>query len=127
MDEPVKNTRSRQAPVAGVGGALAWVARGLPLFLWLMAIPGGHAMGQSAATIGATLDQPSTSDSLLSSGAFRLDGPSEDPAHSDNSDPHAGATSLGLQIYGGEIGFGLRPAANEAPPAPPLSGSLPQP
>jgi len=124
MDEAVKNARRRQAPVARVGGARAWVVLGLPLFALLLTIPGGTAAGQSAATVGAALDQPITSDSLLSSGAFRLDGPSEDPAHGDNSDPHAGVTSLGLQIYGGEMGLGQRPATYETPPAPPPSGSI---
>lgn len=127
MDKPVKNTRRRQAPVARIGATLAWVALGLPLFALLLTISGGTATGQSAATVGAALDQPLASDSLLSSGTFRLDGPSDDPAHNDNSDPHGGATSLGLQIYGGDIGLGLHPAANEAPPAPPPSGSLHQP
>lgn len=127
MDEAVKNTRRRKGPVARVGGALAWVALGLPLLALLLTIPGGGAVGQSAVTLGSTLDQPIMTDSLLSTGAFRLDGPSEDPAHSDNSDPYAGATSLGLQIYGGDSGLGLRPATNEAPPTSPPSGSLLQP
>jgi hypothetical protein len=127
MDEAVKNARRRQAPVARVGGARAWVVLGLPLFALFLTIPGGTAAGQSAATVGAALDQPITSDSLLSSGAFRLDGPSEDPAHGDNSDPHAGVTSLGLQIYGSAFGSGPRPAETETPTAPSLGSVLTRP
>lgn len=127
MDERVKNTRRRQAPVARVGGALAWVALGLPLFALLLAIPGGTAAGQSAVTLGSTLDQPPINDSPLFSGGFRLDGPSEPARYSEtDGDPHAGATSLGLQIYGSEFSLAPRPT-DDSPPAPPLGSGLTRP
>jgi len=128
MEGSIKSERGRRPPVAIAVRTLAWVALSLPLLALVVAVGGRSAAGQSAVTLGSSLDQPLASDSLLSSGGFRLDGPSEHPAYGDASgDPHAGATSLGLQIYDSSFGLGPRPADNEAPPAPPLGSSLTRP
>jgi hypothetical protein len=99
---------------------LAWVVLTLPLLAMGVTIGGRSAAGQSPVTLGSALDQPSPGDTLLPTGSFRLDGPSDHPLLSETSgDPHAGTTSLGLQIYGSESGPAPRPADSAAPPAPP--------
>ena len=124
----MKTTRGRRPMVAIASRTLAWVALSLPLLALVLTVGGRSAAGQSGVTLGSSLDQPPASDSLLSSGGFRLDGPSEHPAYGDtSSDPHTGTTSLGLQIYGSGVGLGPRPADNEAPPVPPLGSSLTRP
>lgn len=117
----------RSMGIARSRRALAWVVLSLPILALDVLIDGHSAVGQSAITLGSALDQPPASDSLLSSGSFRLDGPSEPPALGEmGSDPHAGVTTLGLQLYGSD-GFAPHPAENEAPPVPSLGGSLARP
>lgn len=107
---------------------LVGVAFGLSILALSVTAGGQDAAAQSGVTLGSALDQPAPSESLLPSGSFRLDGPGENSLLSGaGGDPHAGATSLGLQIYGSDSGLAPRPADNDAPPAPPLDGTLSRP
>lgn len=120
MDGWMKNGRPRRTRALVAGRMLAWVALNLSLLAMGVTIDGRSAAGQSAVTLGSTLDQPPAGDTLLPTDSFRLDGPGENPMLSETSgDPHAGATSLGLQIYGSESGPAPRPTDSEAPSAPP--------
>lgn len=105
---------------------LAWVVLTLPLLAFGVTVQGRSAAGQSAVTLGSTLDQPPASDSLLPSGAFRLDGPSETAPGELSNDPYAGVTTLGLQFYGSG-GLAPQPADNEPPALPPLGSTLSRP
>ena len=80
------------------------------------------AWAQSGVIAGSTLDPYSPSDSLLPSGSFRLDGPSDAPVVDPNALWHAGATSLGLQIYGS---YNVPSHESEAPAATAPSDSEP--
>lgn len=104
---------------------LALVVFSLPLLAMSVAIGGRDVAAQSGVTLGSALDQPTSGETLMPSGSFRLDGPGENSLLSETSgDPHAGATSLGLQIYGFGSGPAPRPVDSEAPPAL-SSGSAP--
>ncbi len=70
------------------------------------------AWAQSGVIMGSAFDPHSPSDSLLPSGSFRLDGPSDAPAEDPNALWQAGTTSLGLQIYGS---YNLQSNETEAP------------
>ncbi len=107
---------------------LAWVVLSLPILTLSVLIDGHSAVGQSAITLGSALDQPPASDSLLSNGAFRLDGPSENSTLGEmGSDPYAGVTTLGLKLYGSGIGLSPHPADNDTSPLPPLGSTLTRP
>jgi hypothetical protein len=125
MDGWMKRERHGRTLVRGTGRPLAWVAFGLPLLALSVMIDARDAAAQSGVTLGSALDQPTSNDSLMPSGSFRLDGPGENSLLSETSgDPHAGTTSLGLQIYGFSSGPAPRPAENEAPPVPSSAPSL---
>jgi hypothetical protein len=109
-------------PVRIIGNSMAAAATFGIVGLCATAAP---VVAQSGAIVGATLDSQASGDSLLPSGSFRLDAPSVDPLAPSHDDPHDGATSLGLQIYG--TGISLEPAPASTSPVPAPDDLPPQP